>query len=139
MMVPTPSCDDLRRLPCATPADQRDPRYLGDAAIRMYRELGLTRLLADLGWPADQPAVRVVGGIGSLVLRADTAPVWEPHVQIIVGQEPVAPELGAAREAACTVCPHYRSETDRCGLCGCGFVVAERARSAVARCPGGRW
>jgi Glycosyltransferase family 9 (heptosyltransferase) len=43
------------------------------------------------------------------------------------------------RQAACRACTSYQPGSDRCALCGCGFVIAERTRSAVAHCPGGRW
>jgi len=43
------------------------------------------------------------------------------------------------RRASCLTCDRYRPGNDQCSLCGCGFVVAERIRSPVARCPGGRW
>ena len=43
------------------------------------------------------------------------------------------------RTGICRACMHYRPAIDQCALCGCAFVVAERTRSSVARCPGGRW
>jgi hypothetical protein len=43
------------------------------------------------------------------------------------------------RAAICRACPHYRAGNDQCALCGCGFIVAERTRSPMARCPGDRW
>lgn len=43
------------------------------------------------------------------------------------------------RSTLCHTCPHYRAESDRCGRCGCAFVIAERVASPVAHCPEGRW
>jgi hypothetical protein len=43
------------------------------------------------------------------------------------------------RATCCRSCPHYRADSDRCGLCGCAFIIAERVASPVARCPEGRW
>jgi hypothetical protein len=74
----------------------------------------------------------------SLILRStgnemiDTSPLAD--------QPPLPSRAEAERRAAvCRACPHYRIGNDQCALCGCGFVVAERTRSAVARCPGERW
>jgi hypothetical protein len=52
---------------------------------------------------------------------------------------PPSPAEIERRAAACRACPHYRADSDRCGLCGCAFVIAERVASPVARCPEGRW
>jgi hypothetical protein len=45
----------------------------------------------------------------------------------------------ATRSATCHACARYDAQRDRCGLCGCGFVIAERVRAPLARCPEGRW
>jgi len=51
---------------------------------------------------------------------------------------PTSEEI-ARRRASCLACVSYQPGSDRCALCGCGFVIAERIRSPVARCPGNRW
>ncbi len=51
---------------------------------------------------------------------------------------PTAEEI-ERRRASCLTCDRYCPGNDQCSLCGCGFVVAERIRSPVAHCPGGRW
>lgn len=52
---------------------------------------------------------------------------------------PITREQAEDRIAICHACPHYRADSDRCGLCGCAFVIAEWAASHVARCPEARW
>lgn len=52
---------------------------------------------------------------------------------------PPGPAEVEHRAATCRACPHHRADCDRCGLCGCAFVIADRAASPVARCPEGRW
>lgn len=70
----------------------------------------------------------------SLVMREtgndliDTAPLED------LPSPPTAEEIDA-RRASCLACDRYRPGNDQCSLCGCGFVVAERIRSPVARCP----
>ena len=74
----------------------------------------------------------------SLVMREtgndliDTAPLEDRP------SPPPAEEI-ERRRASCLACDRYRPGNDQCSLCGCGFIVAERIRSPVARCPGGRW
>lgn len=126
-------------MPCVHPDDRRDPRYVGDAVIRTYRRVGLSRLLADLGWPADTAAVRVTGGIGTLLLRTDADALWHPALAPVPSVVPITPEQAAQRNATCRTCPRYRPESDRCGLCGCAFVIAERVVSPVACCPEAHW
>lgn len=43
------------------------------------------------------------------------------------------------RADTCRACSHYRANSDRCGLCGCAFVITDRVAAPVARCPEGRW
>jgi len=50
-----------------------------------------------------------------------------------------SPEEVERRADLCRSCPHYRAGNDQCAMCGCAFVIAERTRSRVARCPEGRW
>lgn len=89
------------------------------------------------GWAAS--AIIVVRELGrSFVMRAggndliETAPLAERP-------EPIAPAEVARRESCCHACGHYRAGSDQCGLCGCGFIVAERVASPLASCPGGHW
>ncbi len=126
-------------MPCVHADDWRDPRYVGDAVIRTYRHLGLTRLLADLSWPAETTAVHISGGIGSLLLRVGAEPQWLPVIAPMPSAVPITPEQAARRITACRSCSSYRADSDRCGMCGCAFVIAERVISPVARCLGGRW
>jgi hypothetical protein len=43
------------------------------------------------------------------------------------------------RAGICHVCPRYRADSDRCGLCGCACIITERVASPVAHCLEGRW
>lgn len=52
---------------------------------------------------------------------------------------PLSAAAIAARIATCQACDHYRADSDRCALCGCGDTTARRARSPWQRCPAGRW
>lgn len=142
MTARSPSCEELARLPCVHADDRRDPRYIGDAVIRAYRHLGMRQLLIDLGWPADTPAVRIAGGIGNLLLSAHNdagtfVASERPNTAEIL--TPVSPAVAAQREHVCFACTYYQPNVDRCALCGCGWVVRDRARSPVAHCPDQRW
>jgi len=71
---------------------------------------------------------------------------WRPGATLAEGRPPwveepsrLDPAVITVRMEACHACPHHVPAMDRCRLCGCAFVVAERARSRVARCPEGRW
>jgi len=74
----------------------------------------------------------------SLVMREtgndliDTAPLDDRL------SPPTAEEVDR-RRSTCLACDRYRPGNDQCSLCGCGFIIAERIRSPVAHCPGGRW
>jgi hypothetical protein len=73
-----------------------------------------------------------------LVMR----PMGNDHIEIDpVDDLPPAPlpDEIARRAAICCSCQHYRASNDRCALCACAFVVAERSRSPLARCLGGCW
>lgn len=84
------------------------------------------------------PVVVVREGERSLILRPsgndliETAPLGER-------MPPPIPAAIERRTGICQTCSHYRAESDRCGLCGCAFAVAERVQSPVARCPEDRW
>jgi hypothetical protein len=94
------------------------------------------RHLGDL--PEDPPIAVIREADRSLVMRPDSNDLIEtaPLGDRLEAPSPSEIEL---RTALCRACQHYRNGNDQCGLCGCAFVVAERARSAVARCPRGRW
>jgi hypothetical protein len=121
-----------------------NPTYVGDHVIRHYRSLGLAALLRDLDADPSTPAMTIVGGIGTLTLRADGSEQWKP---VTVDRPPPATirpstmpaDEAARRVALCRACPHYRADSNRCGLCGCAFVIAERIASLVAHCPEDRW
>lgn len=94
------------------------------------------RHLADV---PGRPAIAVIREADrSLVMRPggndliETAPLYDRL-------EVPSPGEIERRIGICQACPHYRPGNDQCALCGCAFVVAERTRSPVARCPGGRW
>lgn len=75
-----------------------------------------------------------------LAWRAGTLP---PKHQLVVDEPPRLPPLTedhiSARRAACHACPRYKPEGDKCGLCGCGAIIAQRTASKFATCPDGRW
>ena len=94
------------------------------------------RHLSDL---PDAPPIAVIREPDrSLIMRPsgndliETAPLDERL-------PPPSPSEIEHRASICRACPHYRADSDRCGMCGCAFVIAERARSRVARCPEGGW
>ena len=94
------------------------------------------RHLADV---PGRPAIAVIR-------ESDRSLVMRPIGNDLIETPPLDDRLEAPspgeierRIGICRACPHYRSGNDQCGLCGCAFVVAERTRSAVARCSGGRW
>lgn len=57
----------------------------------------------------------------------------------ILRKNSVSDDTAQARTAICKACPRYRPNTDVCGVCGCGAVVAQRARSILGKCPEGKW
>lgn len=82
----------------------------------------------------------------AVIREANRSLVMRPGGNDLIETAPLDDRLEAPspgeierRVGICLSCPHYRSNNDQCGLCGCAFVVAERTRSSVARCPGGRW
>jgi hypothetical protein len=94
------------------------------------------RHLSDL---PDTPPIAVIREAGrSLIMRPTGNDLIEttPLDERLPAPNPAEVER---RDACCRACPHYRAESDRCGLCGCAFVIAERVASPVASCPGGRW
>lgn len=49
------------------------------------------------------------------------------------GAPHVTPHQYEKRLKACHKCPNYKSEIERCGLCGC--LVEHKAKWATSRCP----
>jgi hypothetical protein len=95
-----------------------------------------SRHLSDL---PDAPPIAVIREADrSLIMRTtgndliETSPIDERL-------PPPSPAEVGHRAALCRACQHYRTDSDRCGLCGCAFVIAERVASPVAHCPEGRW
>lgn len=150
------SPEELARLPPCAPivaSKGLHPRYLGDAAIRGYRDRPLADLRAVLGLDAEEAVI--VGGIGTLVLRSggnEFAPApslmsragsllsagGDALVRAATGQ-PVLVDAATRdrRLATCADCPLWDDAAGRCGACGC-FT---RAKAALAgeRCPQGLW
>ena len=94
------------------------------------------RHLSDL---SDAPPIAVIREADrSLILRPSGNDLIET-AQLDERLPPPSPAEVEHRAALCRACPHYRAESDLCGLCGCAFVIAERVASPVARCPEGRW
>lgn len=156
-MARTLSSDDLARLPaCAATlaAKGLHARYLGDTAIRHYRERTLADLRADLGEPGAGP-LTIHGGIGTLTLRPD-GNAWTPAPALgarvaglagatvaavasaVAGREVFADVATRdARLAACAGCDLWRAAEGRCSSCGC--VTAAKVALADSRCPLGKW
>lgn len=95
------------------------------------------------------PVARVPGwqpGQTVIVKEAERSLIMRPSGNTLIETSPLgtapralAPGDAERRRATCQACTYYRPGSDRCTLCGCGFVIAERVHSRVARCPGGRW
>lgn len=101
-------------------------------------DLWKTRHVSSVpGWQASMTMV-VKEADRSLVMRPNGNDLIETTPLDAVRPKPAQDEIDR-RVTICRTCPHYRAGTDQCALCGCGFVVAERTRSPVARCPGDRW
>lgn len=96
------------------------------------------RHLTDVpGWSA--PEVIVVREADrSLVLRPTGNDLIETAALEDLPPAP-SPEEAKRRADICRTCLHYRAGNDQCAMCGCAFVISERVRSRVARCPEGRW
>jgi hypothetical protein len=94
------------------------------------------RHLSDL---PDAPTIAVVREADrSLIMR----PSGNDLIETTLLEERLPPPKPAEverRATCCRSCPYYRADTDRCGMCGCAFVIAERVASLVARCPKGQW
>jgi hypothetical protein len=43
------------------------------------------------------------------------------------------------RIGICRSCPSYRSESDKCGTCGCSSTMTEASKSPWRSCPEGKW
>lgn len=43
------------------------------------------------------------------------------------------------RSLVCKSCVKYRPNTDVCGMCGCGAVISQRAKSPLGKCPLDKW
>ncbi|MBA3936253.1 MAG: hypothetical protein H0X38_02240 [Planctomycetes bacterium] len=89
------------------------------------------------GWEAGQTIV---------VKETERSLIMRPEGNVLIETSPLPPARPAIpvhererRRATCRACAHYRAGSDRCAVCGCGFVIAERIVSRVARCPGGFW
>ncbi len=112
-----------------------DSPFTADSVVRYYQG----RTLAD--WQRDTEdradGVTIVAGIGTLVLDALGTRFRPINCSAVL--LPMSEDVIVHRSATCAVCPRYRAGNDQCALCGCAFVVAERIRSRVARCPEGRW
>lgn len=136
--------DRLPSLECVPLAVRSRPRYVGDHVIRHYRPLGLAALLRDLGADPATPELTIVGGIGTLTMRADGTETWQPTVPDATPRRipetppprPADPELAAARRAACASCLSW---TDRCTAAGCGCAGEGRPEIWSSICPQGRW
>lgn len=113
----------------------------GPCAPASYPALS-TRHLADVpGWSAAEVIV-VRETDRSLVMRCDRpATTSSRRRRSMICRQPHRRKKRSSVLIAdcCRVCPHYRAGNDQCAMCGCAFVIAERVRSRVARCPEGRW
>jgi hypothetical protein len=82
----------------------------------------------------------------AVIREADRSLIMRPNGNDLIETTPPDERLPPPNPAeverraiSCRACPHYRADSDRCGLCGCAFVIAERVASPVARCPESRW
>ena len=95
-----------------------------------------SRHLSDL--PNAPPIAVIREADRSLIMRSsgndliETAPLDEPL-------QPPSQAEAERRAAICRACHHYQADRDRCGLCGCAFIIAERVASPVAHCLEGNW
>jgi hypothetical protein len=112
-----------------------DSPFTADSVVRYYQGRNLADWRRDTGDMADE--ITIVAGIGTLVLDAH-GPRFTPMNSSAV-LLPLSDDVIVSRSSACAACPHYRPGSDQCAICGCAFIVAERARSLVAHCPEGRW
>ena len=94
-------------------------------------------VLAFPGWSA--PEMMLLREAERSLLLRETGNDLIETAPLPARPAPPTPDEITRRRASCLACDRYRPGNDQCSLCGCGFVVAERIRSPVARCPGGRW
>jgi len=139
------SPEQLAGLPAV--ADVRDkPRYHADKVILWYRRRGFSELMRDLG--IDAEAVTIQGTRETVTFTAADEPVIVPMPGLMAQAvslaraatgvlKVVAPEVAAARLAACDGCDLLDRERMRCRSCGC-FVKA-KAQMSGERCPVGKW
>ena len=120
------------------------PKYVGDHAIRHYKSRHISDLQRDLGLPEDQSQIiEIIGGIGTLIMRWNgnefnsTIPNREPPPQ----RPDLTTEQIEARRATCHACPSgmYEAAPDRCRMCGCSGMMAQRTTSPWASCPREHW
>ena len=107
---------------------------VAEGAIEMWKRQPIS---AFPGWSTPEIIV-LREAERSLILRETGNDLIETTPLPARPMPPTAAEI-TRRQASCRACVSYRPGSDRCALCGCGFVIAERTRSAVAHCPGGRW
>jgi hypothetical protein len=143
MTVRSVSPDDLFTLAtidthlAAIIRDKGPGRYAIDRVADQWRGRSLADLSAALGRDLGAELV-IEAGNGRLVMR-HTGNEWTSRTLPQQPLPPVPPATIIARRAACARCHHYRAESDRCGMCGCGAVASQRAASPVGSCPDGRW
>jgi hypothetical protein len=144
MTEPSLSPDDLAALAALDPhlaaiiRDKGPGRYALDRVVDQWRGLALADLSAALGRDLGAELI-IEAGNGRLVMHPN-GNEWTPRTGAPSAQlPPVPPSTIIARRAACARCNHYRAESDRCGMCGCGAVASQRAASPVGSCPDGRW
>jgi hypothetical protein len=117
--------------------DKGPGRYALDRVVDQWRGLALADLSAALGRDLGTELI-IEAGNGRLVMRP-TGNELTPRTLPQQPLPPVPPATIISRRAACARCHHYRAESDKCGMCGCGAVASQRAASPVGSCPDGRW
>lgn len=122
-----------------------DSKYTKDCQVRAIRGLSYDTAKQMVNWEGDPPIV-IQAGIGTLILGPDKeeftpAPTLgqkaASFIKALSNRAPATPEEQERRSAICRSCPHWFSDKQTCGVCGCN--TAAKTALQMQSCPKNHW
>lgn len=110
--------------------------YAGIDALRHMLDRGMTPLWEGRIIGVEE-ARAIIASLGMPVHSPPPAP--SEAIDALAARKPPTEAMIQARIDACNRCEYYRAESDKCGICGCAAIVAQRSRSILGSCPKGHW